>query len=92
MIDRKPKPDPIGSVSSTLGDMLADGKSVADDVADNAKAVARVALGNLGVVSRDEFDGQVAMLRTTRARVEQLESEISKLLIKIDELQSQSRD
>ena len=92
MSDRKPKPDPIGSVSSTLGDMLADGKSVADDVADNAKAVARVALGNPGVVSRDEFDGQVAMLRTTRARVEQLESEISKLLIKIDELQSQSRD
>ena len=92
MSDRKPKPDPIGSVSSKLGDMLADGKSVADDVADNAKAVARVALGNLGVVSRDEFDGQVAMLRTTRARVEQLESEISKLLIKIDELQSQSRD
>ena len=92
MSDRKPKTDPIGSVSSTLGDMLADGKSVADDVADNAKAVARVALGNLGVVSRDEFDGQVAMLRTTRARVEQLESEISKLLIKIDELQSQSRD
>ena len=92
MSDRKPKPDPIGSVSSTLGDMLADGKSVADDVADNAKAVARVALGNLGVVSRDEFDGQVAMLRTTRARVEQLESEISKLLIKIHELQSQSRD
>ena len=92
MSDRKPKPDPIGSVSSTLGDMLADGKSVADDVADNAKAVARVALGNLGVVSRDEFDGQVAMLRTTSARVEQLESEISKLLIKIDELQRQSRE
>ena len=92
MSDRKPKRDPIGSVSSTLGDMLADGKSVADDVEDNAKAVARVALGNLGVVSRDEFDGQVAMLRTTRARVEQLESEISKLLIKIDELQSQSSD
>ena len=92
MSDRKPKPDPIGSVSSTLGDMLADGKSVADDVADNAKAVARVALGNLGVVSRDEFDGQVAMLRRTRARVEQLESEISKLLRKIDELQGQSGD
>ena len=92
MSDRKPKPDPIGSVSSTLGDMLVDGKSMADEVADNAKAVARVALGNLGVVSRDEFDGQVAMLRRTRVRVEQLESEISKLLIKIDELQSQSSD
>ena len=92
MSDRKPKPDPIGSVSSTLGDILADGKSMADEVTDNAKAVARVALGNLGVVSRDEFDGQVAMLRRTRERVEQLESEISTLLIKIDELQDQSSD
>jgi BMFP domain-containing protein YqiC len=92
MSDRKPKPDPIGSVSSTLGDLLADGKSMADEVTDNAKAVARVALGNLGVVSRDEFDGQVAMLRRTRERVEQLESEISTLLIKIDELQNQSND
>jgi len=92
MSDRKPKPDPIGSVSSTLGDLLADGKSMADEVTDNAKAVARVALGNLGVVSRDEFDGQVAMLRRTRERVEQLESEISTLLIKIDELQDQSSD
>ena len=92
MSDRKPKPDPIGSVSSTLGDLLADGKSIADEVTDNAKAVARVALGNLGVVSRDEFDGQVAMLRRTRERVEQLESEISTLLIKIDELQDQSSD
>tara|TARA_E500000178_G_scaffold356247_1_gene432751 strand:- start:3782 stop:4060 length:279 start_codon:yes stop_codon:yes gene_type:complete len=92
MSNRKPKPDPIGSVSSTLGDLLADGKSMADEVTDNAKAVARVALGNLGVVSRDEFDGQVAMLRRTRERVEQLESEISTLLIKIDELQDQSSD
>ena len=92
MSNRKPKPDPIGSVSSTLGDLLADGKSMADEVTDNAKAVARVALGNLGVVSRDEFDGQVAMLRRTRERVEQLESEISTLLIKIDELQNQSSD
>ena len=92
MSDRKPKSDPIGSVSSTLGDLLADGKSMADEVTDNAKAVARVALGNLGVVSRDEFDGQVAMLRRTRERVEQLESEISTLLIKIDELQNQSND
>ena len=92
MSDGKSKPDPSKPISSTLGDMLVDGKSLADEVADNAKAVAQVALGNLDVVSRDEFDGQVAMLRTTRARVEQLESEISKLLIKIDELQSQSSD
>ena len=92
MSDRKSKPDPTKSKSSTLGDVLVDGKSLADDVADNAKAVARVALGNLGVVSRDEFDGQVAVLKRTTERVEQLESEIMELLTKIDELQNQSSD
>ena len=92
MSEGKSKPDPTKSISSTLGDMLVVGKSLADEVADNAKAVAQVALGNLDVVSRDEFDGQVAMLKRTRARVEQLESEISELLTKIDELQNQSSD
>ena len=92
MSDSKSKPGPTESISSTLEDMLTDGKSLADEVADNAKAVARVALGNFGVVSRDEFDGQVAVLKRTRARVEQLESEMSELITKIDELQNRSSD
>ena len=92
MSDNKSKSDPTGSISSVLGDMLTDGKLLADEVADNGKAFARAALGNLGVVSRDEFDGQVAVLKRTRARVEQLESEISELLAKIDELQNPSKE
>ena len=92
MSDGKSKPDPTKSISSTFGDLLMDGKSIADEVANNAKAVAQVAVGNLGVVSRDEFDGQVAVLKRTSERVEQLESEIMELLTKIDELQNQSSD
>ena len=92
MSEEETKPDPNGSILSMLGDMLTDGKLLADEVADNAKAVAGVALGNLGVVSRDEFDGQVAVLKRTSERVEQLESEILELLTKIDELQNQSSD
>ena len=53
----------------------------------NAKAVARSALGNLDVVSRDEFDAQTAVLQRTRLRVEQLESEIDLLLRKVEALE-----
>jgi BMFP domain-containing protein YqiC len=56
-------------------------------VSGNAKAVARSALGNLDVVSRDEFDAQAAVLLRTRLRVEQLESEIDALLTKIEALE-----
>jgi BMFP domain-containing protein YqiC len=56
-------------------------------VSGNAKAVARSALGNLDVVSRDEFDAQAAVLQRTRLRVEQLESEIDALLTKIEALE-----
>lgn len=81
-------PDPTETVSKLFGAMVKEGKSIADEVSDNAKAVARSALGNLDVVSRDEFDAQSAVLRRTRARMEQLESEIEELLQKISDLES----
>ena len=66
---------------------MKEGKSLADEVSGNAKAVARSALGNLDVVSRDEFDAQATVLQRTRLRVEQLESEIDELLTKIEALE-----
>jgi BMFP domain-containing protein YqiC len=66
---------------------VKEGKTLADEVSGNAKAVARSALGNHDVVSRDEFDAQAAVLQRTRLRVEQLESEIDALLTKIEALE-----
>ena len=89
MKDSKSKRDPAESHRSMLEDLLTDSRSLVDEIAENAKAVARASLGKLDVVSRDEFDGQVALLKRTRARIEQLESEMSALVTKIDELQNQ---
>lgn len=88
MTDKASRPDPTDAVSKLFGGMLKEGKSLADEVSDNAKAVARSALGNLDVVSRDDFDAQAAVLRRTRARVEQLEAEIAKLLEKLESLEN----
>lgn len=79
-------PDPTEAATKLFGSILREGKTLADEVSDNAKAVAKSALGNLDVVSRDEFDAQAAVLSRTRARVEQLESEIETLVAKLDEL------
>ena len=92
MRDKTSRPDSSKAAAKLFGGLLKEGKSLADEVSDNAKAVARSALGNFDVVSRDEFDAQVAVLKRTRVRVERLESEISELLTKIDELQNQSNE
>ena len=92
MTDKASRPDSSEVASKLFGGLLKEGKSLADEVSDNAKAVARSALGNLDVVSRDEFDAQVAVLKRARLRIERLESEISELSTKIDELQNQSTE
>ena len=88
MSDNASRPNPTEAVSKLFGGMLKEGKSLADEVSDNAKAVARSALGNLDVVSRDEFDAQAAVLRRTRARVEKLELELTTLLARLEELEN----
>jgi BMFP domain-containing protein YqiC len=87
MTEDPQKPDSTESLSRLFGSIVKEGKTLADEVSGNAKAVARSALGNLDVVSRDEFDAQAAVLQRTRLRVEQLESEIDALLTKIEALE-----
>ena len=88
MSDNASRPDPSEVISKLVGGMLKEGKLLGDEVSGNVKAVARSALGNLDVVSRDEFDAQAAVLRRTRARIEQLESEVASLLAKLEELEN----
>ena len=87
MSEAPQKPDSSEALSRLFGSIVKEGKSLADEVSGNAKAVARSALGNLDVVSRDEFDAQTAVLQRTRLRVEQLESEIDLLLRKVEALE-----
>ena len=87
MSKNQPPPNPGEAVAKLFGGIMTEGKLVADEVSDNAKAVARSALGKLDVVSRDEFDAQTAVLSRTRARIEQLEAEIADLTAHIESLE-----
>ncbi len=72
------KPPPIGDVIRQVSDLLADSplKTEADR---NARALLQSALRRLDMVSREEFDAQADILARTRARVEELETQLDSL-------------
>ena len=49
------------------------------DVEKNVRALLRVALGRLDLVSREEFDIQVALLARTREKLDALEERVASL-------------
>ncbi|NND91294.1 MAG: accessory factor UbiK family protein [Granulosicoccus sp.] len=67
-------------ISKSLGKLLPPG--VADMKADferNARSAVQSALGNLDLVTREEFDVQTEVLRNTRQQLKRLEARISAL-------------
>lgn len=67
-------------ISKTLGKMLPPGVAeVKDDFERNARATMQSALGQLDLVTREEFDVQAEVLRNTRKQIKQLEERISAL-------------
>ena len=70
-------------IAESLGKLLPPG--VADMKADfesNAKSAVQSALGNLDVVTREEFDVQKAVLAKTREKLKMLETELKNLQVK----------
>ena len=67
-------------ISRSLGKMLPPGVAdMKDDFERNARAAMQSALGNLDLVTREEFDVQAEVLRNTRQQLKKLETRISAL-------------
>lgn len=67
-------------ISKSLGKLLPPGVSeMKDDFERNAKSAVQSALGNLDLVSREEFDVQTEVLKNTRQQLKMLEARISAL-------------
>ena len=67
-------------LSKSLGKLLPPGVAdLKDDFERNAKAAVQGALSNLDLVSREEFDVQMEVLRNTRQQLKALEKRISEL-------------
>jgi len=72
-------------IAESLGKLLPPGVAeMKTDFERNAKSAVQSALGNLDLVSREEFDVQAEVLRRTRERLDALEAKLSDLESKPD--------
>jgi len=72
------KPPPINDVLRQVNSLLGD-TGLKGEVDRNMRSLVQAALAKLDVVSREEFDAQTEILARTRARVEELEQELTNL-------------
>lgn len=54
-------------------------KELPKDIEKNFKAILQASLSKLDIVTREEFDAQVAVLQRTRKKLEALEREVKRL-------------
>jgi len=54
-------------------------KAIGDDLERNFRSLLQAGLGKMDLVTREEFDLQVAVLKRTREKLEALEARIDKL-------------
>ena len=67
-------------LASTMAKLLPPGVSdLKNDFERNAKSAMQQALGSLDLVTREEFDVQMAVLQKTRQRLEALEARVAAL-------------
>ena len=78
------KPDFISQLAEQAGRLISQGPDIQQDIEAKLQALLQSAFSKMNVVSRDEFDAQVAVLQRTRARVEALEKQLAELTAQID--------
>lgn len=77
---------PLNGLIDQLAALLP-GKALADDAQKSAQALVEAALGRLDLVTREQFEAQAAVLARTRAKLDELESELKRLNEELDALQ-----
>ncbi len=69
--------DTINDITATIKSLLpTDLKSFRDDFSENVKIILQNKLHALNLVTREEFDVQVALLQKSQAKLELLENEL----------------
>ena len=67
----------INSIAKKAGELLSTGKSrTREDIENNIKALVTRSLSKLDLVTREEFDNQVAVLQHTRSKLDALEKQL----------------
>jgi len=70
----------INKFADKLSEALPDGiKTIKGDLDNNIKALLESGLQQMNLVSREEFDVQVALLERTQLKLKQLEEQLAEL-------------
>ncbi|MGY8774455.1 MULTISPECIES: accessory factor UbiK family protein [Spongiibacter] len=78
------KPDFISQLAEQASRLISQGPDIQQDMEAKLQVLLQSGFSKMNVVSRDEFDAQVAVLQRTRARVEALEKQLAELTAQID--------
>ena len=78
------KPDFISQLAEQASRLISQGPDIQQDMETKLQALLQSGFSKMNVVSRDEFDAQLAVLQRTRARVEALEKQLAELTEQID--------
>ena len=70
----------IDKISTLFSGTPASASSIKDELRTNLRALIQNALTKLDVVSRDEFEAQVAVLQRSREKIDALEQQMAALL------------
>ncbi|MFT6955433.1 MAG: BMFP domain-containing protein YqiC [Halieaceae bacterium] len=81
------KPKPLSEVLQQLSEFVGD-SGIKGEVDKSVRSLAQSALQRLDMVSREEFDAQSEILQRTRAKVNELESELEALSRELDAVKS----
>lgn len=78
----------IDKLAQQIGDLFGQ-STLPQDVQRNLRAVIQSGFDKMNLVTRDEFDAQTTVLEHTRAKVDQLETQLGQLETHLNELTKQ---
>lgn len=83
------RPDFFNQLAQQANRLLKDGPEIQQDIEEKIQALVQARLRKMNVVSREEFDAQVAVLNRSRAKLEAMETQLAELSAQLEKLEQQ---
>ncbi|GAB3369181.1 accessory factor UbiK family protein [Spongiibacter taiwanensis] len=86
------KPDFFSQIADTANRLMKEGPAIQQDIEEKLQALVQARLRKMDLVSREEFDAQVAVLNRTRAKLQDMEKQLAELSAQLDTPEPSSPD
>jgi BMFP domain-containing protein YqiC len=79
------KPDFIAQLAQQASKLMSNGPEIQQDIEEKVQVLLQGGFSRLNMVSRDEFDAQVAVLNRTRSKLDALEKQLAALTEQLEQ-------